>query len=117
MIAIVISFENQLRLSLLTGIGPKEHLKSLGISVISDLKVGENLQEHPSSGLPFTVNASIGIDFLTETSVANIMEYLITRNNSLTKNLDEATAFVKTKYNNRFDDWPDIQLSLIPGIY
>lgn len=100
-----------------SGIGPKEHLSRLGIPVISNLRVGDNLQEHVSSGIPFTMNASIGIDYLQTTSVQNILEYYITRNNSLTKNLDESTAFVKTKYNSPHDDWPDLQLNMMPGIF
>jgi choline dehydrogenase-like flavoprotein len=34
------------QLLMLSGIGPKEHLESLGIHVTSDLKVGYNLQDH-----------------------------------------------------------------------
>ncbi|CAH1781179.1 unnamed protein product [Owenia fusiformis] len=33
---------------LLSGIGPKQHLKDIGIPVVADLPVGENLQDHPT---------------------------------------------------------------------
>ncbi|XP_043270263.1 glucose dehydrogenase [FAD, quinone]-like [Venturia canescens] len=34
------------RLLMLSGIGPKEHLKEVGIRVVADLPVGRNLQDH-----------------------------------------------------------------------
>lgn len=37
---------NSPQLLMLSGIGPKEHLETLGIQTIADLKVGENLQDH-----------------------------------------------------------------------
>ncbi|XP_045448991.1 oxygen-dependent choline dehydrogenase-like [Melitaea cinxia] len=37
---------NTAKLLLLSGIGPKEHLGDMGISVVKDLPVGENLHDH-----------------------------------------------------------------------
>lgn len=37
---------NSPKLLMLSGIGPKEHLEKIGIDVINNLKVGENLQDH-----------------------------------------------------------------------
>ncbi|XP_046386910.1 glucose dehydrogenase [FAD, quinone]-like [Ischnura elegans] len=47
---------NSPQLLMLSGVGPKEHLEELGIPVISDLKVGFNLQDHM-----FTFNPAIKV--------------------------------------------------------
>ncbi|CAG2170999.1 unnamed protein product, partial [Oppiella nova] len=106
---------NSPKILMLSGIGPKAHLKSLGIPVISNIRVGDNLQEHVSSGVFFTVNETIGINWLTESQPGYIMEYFLFRKNNLAKNIDEGTGYIKTKYNYPLDDWPDIQLFMLPG--
>ncbi|XP_054156376.1 glucose dehydrogenase [FAD, quinone]-like [Oppia nitens] len=106
---------NSPKILMLSGIGPKEHLKTLGIPVMANLRVGDNLQEHVSSGLFFTVNETIGIDWLRESKPGYVMEYFLFRKNHLAKNIDEGTGFIKTKYQYPLDDWPDIQLFMMPG--
>lgn len=106
---------NSPKILMLSGIGPKEHLQQMGIPVISDLRVGDNLQEHYLSGVSFTVNHSIGVDLLVETNPLHIYDYFLYKNNSLTNNLIEGMAFIKTKYADSSDDWPDIQVLMLPG--
>jgi len=48
---------NSPQILMLSGVGPEDHLKSLGIPVIADLRVGDNLQDHVSlGGMVFTIN-------------------------------------------------------------
>lgn len=48
---------NSPQIMLLSGIGPKEHLKSVNIEPVLDLPgVGENLHNHQSYGLDFNIN-------------------------------------------------------------
>ena len=53
---------NSPQLLMLSGVGPKNHLETIGIEVIKDLAVGYNLMDHVSlGGLTFLVNESVSI--------------------------------------------------------
>jgi choline dehydrogenase len=98
------------------GIGPADHLKYLGIPVISDLPVGDNLQDHTISSVDFIFNSSVSYDLKKSFRPLVILDYYLNKKNQLASNLLEAMIFVKTKYENQRDDSPDIQLHMIPGI-
>lgn len=50
------------QLLMLSGIGPGEHLQRLGIPVLQDLRVGDNLQDHVGMfGLTFIVDKPVAI--------------------------------------------------------
>ena len=46
---------------MLSGIGPAEHLRDMGIEPLHDLPgVGENLRDHPSTFIPFSTSLELG---------------------------------------------------------
>ena len=84
---------NSPQLLLLSGIGPADHLRSLGIDVVLDLPgVGRNLQDH----LAVTVVAECRepITLAKAESVVNLLRWLLSGRGMLTSNVGEACAFV-----------------------
>lgn len=91
---------NSPQLLMLSGVGPRDHLTSLGINVIEDLPVGFNLQDHVSMAtLTFLVNDSVTIlEPRLGSNPANFMEYLVHGTGPLTiPGGAEALAFINTK--------------------
>lgn len=69
---------NTPQLLMLSGIGPAEHLQSHGISVISELPVGENLQDHIyPGGIHFTIDAKISLLQRRIGNIGNIIDYFV----------------------------------------
>nr|CAD7449762.1 unnamed protein product [Timema bartmani] len=109
---------NSPQLLMLSGLGPREHLEELGIPVIQDLPVGDNLQDHVTlSGLTFLVNESVTLlekRILSQPKYA--VDYLVHRNGPLTiPGGAEALAFVRTKFAK--EGVPDVELVFGPGAY
>lgn len=72
-------------LSLLPGIGPKEHLQQLKIPVLQDLKVGHNLQDHVGlGGFTFKVNQEISLVQNRYENVPSVLKYAMLGDGPLT---------------------------------
>lgn len=99
------------QLLLLSGIGPKSQLNQFNISTINDLKVGENLQDHPMAILFFQISRKA--PSMTE-PLDELQEFLIHRTGPLTSNQAiQLSALINTINNTQYSD-PDIQfLNLI----
>ncbi|XP_039298849.1 glucose dehydrogenase [FAD, quinone]-like [Nilaparvata lugens] len=108
---------NSPQLLMLSGIGPRDHLQSLGIKVIQDLNVGKNLQDHVGlGGFTFLVNQPISLLQERYENMPVILKYAKEGSGPLT-NLGgvEGLAFVNTKYANASDDFPDIEFHFCSG--
>ncbi len=104
---------NSPQLLLLSGIGPAEHLKALGIAVVADLPgVGQNLQDHLASGVQYHSKQPVSL-FSAEKPV-NILNYLLFKKGPLTSNVAEGVAFVKTRPDLLV---PDLELLFAPSFF
>ncbi|UYV67461.1 hypothetical protein LAZ67_5000696 [Cordylochernes scorpioides] len=100
---------------MLSGVGHRDHLESLGIPVVADLPVGDNLQEHTgTAGVHFTVNVSLPYtraDLVTEYQ----QNYLFKHQGPLTMVTVDGMGFVSSSQIDPSLDWPDLQIFLMPS--
>ncbi|KAL2716003.1 hypothetical protein V1478_013679 [Vespula squamosa] len=107
---------NSPQLLMLSGIGPKEHLEELGIPVLSDLRVGDNLQDHVGlGGLSFTVDEPITLKRDRLQTLPILLNYAINNKGPLTTPGIEALAFINSKYADPSGVYPDIQFHFLPS--
>jgi choline dehydrogenase-like flavoprotein len=84
------------QLLLLSGIGPAEHLRELGIAVRHELRgVGRNLQDHPFVTMLWEL--SQGPTLYGADSPKHLAEWLLRRSGPLTSSVAEVAAFVRTR--------------------
>ncbi len=101
---------NSPQILLLSGIGPADHLRALGIPVVADLPgVGENLQDHPATDLRWRITPRLSL--ARAESPWSLLQYLLFRRGPLTSNVAEAGGFHRTR-----DGLPaaDVQLHFVP---
>lgn len=91
---------------MLSGIGPKEHLKSKKIPVVMDLPgVGENLHNHQSYGLTFTLDETYYPVF----NESNIEQYIRDQTGPLSSTgLAQVSGILTSNFTTPDD--PDIQV-------
>jgi choline dehydrogenase len=82
------------QLLMLSGIGPAQHLRDVGIEVRADLPVGENLQDHPYL---VGVWAADGGSLYGADKPKPLLEWLLRRTGPLTSTVAEAFAFVRSR--------------------
>jgi choline dehydrogenase-like flavoprotein len=84
------------QLLMLSGIGPADHLRSVGIEPLVDLTgVGENLQDHPFFLLCYESRRPESL--LDAEKPKALAEWLLRRSGPLTSNVGEAMAFIRTR--------------------
>ena len=85
---------NSPQLLMLSGVGPADHLRRLGIPIVQDLPgVGQTLQDHLACGM--IVKARTPTTLLSAQSTANLLRFLLLRRGMLTSNVAEACGFFR----------------------
>jgi choline dehydrogenase len=99
---------------MLSGIGPAEHLRSLGIKTVADLPVGDNLHDHMF--VPMTFLAPTALRRGTARYFMSGMLAEATRGDSwFGRTVFEGGAFVRSKHASR--QVPDLQIHTLPWAY
>ena len=99
---------------LLSGIGPADELRALGIPVIADSpQVGHNLQDHLDFCTLCKCRQPITYDFTKWQELRVALRYLLTRSGPGVSNIAEAGGFVRTRLAS--DMRPDVQLHFVPA--
>ncbi|MEM6583186.1 MAG: GMC family oxidoreductase N-terminal domain-containing protein [Pseudomonadota bacterium] len=105
------------QLLLLSGVGPKDELEKHGIPIVHELpEVGKNLQDHIDFIAGYNVNTNNTFAFAVVAMCRfflGIFDWFIRRKGLLTSNYAEGAAFFKA--DGSTEDWPDIQLHMVPG--
>lgn len=85
------------KLLMLSGIGPAEHLRAVGIPVVAHLPgVGANLAEHPAASLVFEVNErTLNQDLTPVRLLRHAADFLLHGRGALTTTRNHALAFAR----------------------
>lgn len=102
------------QLLLLSGVGPAEHLRALGIPLVRDVPgVGQNLHDHVAMGVmcsctrPFSLASAMSPWRLP----GNLLRYALFRRGPFTSNVLDAGGFVRSLPDLSV---PDLQLNFLP---
>ncbi|MCX5514379.1 alanine-phosphoribitol ligase [Kaistia algarum] len=103
------------KLLMLSGIGPAEPLRRLGIDMVHDVpEVGQNLQDHMDVDVLAELSGSFGIDRYKKRRWQAMagLEYLLFGKGPVASNIVEAGGFW---WGDRSEATPDLQFHFLPG--
>ena len=104
---------------MLSGIGPANHLKEMGIPLKRDLPVGKNLQDHLMIPASFVSEAppDTGLSFSRALvrSYKTLLKYILLRSGPLSTSIQESHGFFQSGLQEDDDKRPDIQIIFFAG--
>jgi choline dehydrogenase len=101
-------------LLMLSGIGPADQLRPLGIDVVADLPVGENLHDHLFVPMSYAMPTAVRRPAATYFAKAFVRERVRTNSTWLARSVFEVVGFVRTPC---AADIPDLQIHVLPWSY
>ncbi|KAH9499672.1 hypothetical protein Btru_074386 [Bulinus truncatus] len=99
---------------MLSGVGPKKHLEEMGIPLVADLPVGQNLQDHIYTYFQFGFNDSTTSLFTKIAPVWSTVEYYLFQTGPLSEFGVEVNLFTTISQDLKTKDWPDLHVILPP---
>ena len=105
---------NSPQLMMISGIGPADHLRSVGIEPKLDLPgVGRNLQDHPTIVIQVACTEPVSIDWVAKPhrKLMAGVQWLLSRSGIATSNIWEAGGLV---FGNRDVSYPNLQYHFGP---
>ena len=104
---------NSPQLLMLSGIGPADALRALGITIQHDLPgVGQNLQDHLDICTLTQARSKVSYDRLSDVAVA--LQYYLKKQGPGTSNIAEAGGFLRSRLAE--DERPDLQFHFVPAL-
>jgi choline dehydrogenase len=101
------------QLLMLSGVGPADHLREVGVQVTHDLPgVGQNLQDHPY--VVCIWESKVGGSLYGADKPKALLEWLLRRSGPLTSSVAEAFAFVRSRPGLPA---PDLQFHFAPAYF
>jgi choline dehydrogenase len=102
---------NSPQLLMLSGIGPAEHLREVGVEVLVNLpEVGENLHDHPAAGVLWRTKGTT--DLVNLATAAGMLRWKLTGRGPYASNVGEAGGFYSIR-----EDLPDMQFHVAPTVF
>ena len=100
------------KILMLSGIGPAEHLRNLGLTLYHDLPTGKNFHDHQHMSINATTHDRISIyeEDKGLRAIRHMLQWLWTRSGLMTSNILEGGAFIDTDGSGR----PDVQFHFLP---
>ncbi len=105
---------NSPQLLMLSGVGPADHLRSVGIEVVQDLEgVGENLQEHPNLLNIYRANGKLGLSrhLRLDRATLAVMQWALLGAGPFATAGTTANIFIRTRSGL---ERPDVQIIAMP---
>jgi choline dehydrogenase len=102
------------QLLMLSGIGPAAHLRGLGIDVVADLPVGDNLHDHLFMPLTFLAPSAVHRGTLSH-FLGGMLAEAVRGDSWFGRTVFEGGAFVRSRHAD--NGVPDLQIHMLPWAY